>query len=170
MKEKINIKIGRGRPKVHGLSNHPLYRIWSFMKNRCLNPNIKAYKDYGARGIKVCDRWLDINNFIEDMYPSYQEGLSLDRIDVDGDYEPDNCRWATKSIQARNTRLLRDNNKSGFRGVSWDKANNKWRARIMASNKNIHLGLFKTAEEGAVAYNNYVIENNLEHPLNIIKK
>ena len=105
------------------------------MKTRCYNIKCREYKNYGARGIQVCDRWLDINNFIEDMYPSYQEGLSLDRIDVDGNYEPDNCRWATYNIQQHNTRDICSNNTSGLRGVCINK--NKWEAKIMVSNKNI---------------------------------
>ena len=129
---------------------------------------IKKYKDYGGRGITVCERWHSIENFIEDMYPTYIEGLSLDRINVDGDYEPNNCRWVTKSIQARNTRLLMSTNTSGFRGVCWDKRVEKWRAYLSIKGKRIHLGYFDTPEEGAIAYNNYVIENNLEHTLNLV--
>ena len=72
-------------------------------------------------------------------------------------------------IQARNTRLLRDNNKSGFRGVYWHRASNKWVTQITINSKKVHLGYFNTAIEGAIAYNNYVVENNLEHPLNVIE-
>ena len=153
---------------THGLTKHRLYNTWNQMMRRCHNPEHKNYIDYGGRGITVCERWHSIENFIEDMFPTFEEGLTLDRIDVDGNYEPSNCRWVDKYIQAQNTRLLRDNNKSGFRGVYWHKANNKWRVRIMVSNKRINLGYFNTAIEGAIAYNNYIIENNLEHPLNII--
>ena len=147
----------------HGLTQHPLYGTWRMMKARCYNKNAKAYKDYGERGIKVCDRWLDINNFIEDMYPSWEEGLSLDRIDVNGNYESDNCRWTTNQIQGRNTRDIYKHNTSGYRGVSWSKNNNKWIAQIKVKNKQIHLGYYTTALEGAKAYERYVRLNNLEH-------
>lgn len=148
---------------THDCANHPLYATWKGMKDRCQNPKTPKYKNYGGRGIQVCERWLDIKNFIEDMYPSYQEGLTLDRIDVDGDYEPDNCRWATLNTQARNTRSLKANNTSGFRGVGWSKGKDKWRARIVINNIEIHLGLYHTALEAAKAYERYVRLNNLEH-------
>ena len=147
----------------HGLTQHRLYNIWNGMKARCYNNKYKAYKDYGARGITICDRWLDINNFIEDVYPSYQEGLTLDRLDVDGNYEPDNCGWATKETQQRNTRDMQVNNTSGYRGVSWYKRQQMWVAQIKVSAKQIHLGYHQTALEAAKAYETYVRLNNLEH-------
>ena len=147
----------------HGLYYHPLYRTWADMKARCYNPNMKRYTDYGERGIEVCERWLDINNFIEDMYPSYHEGLTLDRIDVNGNYEPDNCRWATLNTQQRNTREIRSNNTSGFRGVSWSKKQQMWIAKIRIDYNRIHLGSHNTALEAAKAYETYVRLNNLEH-------
>ena len=153
----------KGNNTSHGLCNHPLYYTWSHMKHRCNNSNNIKYKNYGGRGIKVCDRWLDINNFIEDMYPSYQEDLSLDRIDVNGNYEPTNCRWATNEMQSRNTRDICKNNTSGFRGVSWKKRRNNWGVQIMVDNKLIYLGTFKTALEGAKAYEIYVRLNSLDH-------
>lgn len=138
------------------------------MIQRCYNSEHKYYKDYGGRGITVCERWHSIENFIDDMFLPYSEDLTLDRIDVNEGYNLDNCRWVTKSVQARNTRLLRANNKSGFRGVYWNKRDNKWVAQIKVNSKTIYLGYFNTPIEGAIAYNNYVTENNLEHPLNII--
>jgi len=86
-----------------------MYNVHHDMVRRCTNPKRKDYKHYGGRGIKVCSRWLDnfpqgLVNFIEDMYPSFTEGLELDREDVNGDYKMSNCRWATRSIQVRNIR------------------------------------------------------------------
>lgn len=81
----------------------PSYRSWLNMKQRCNNPNNPDYHYYGERGIKVCERWTKYENFLSDMgHPSKR--LTLDRINVDGDYEPSNCRWATRKEQSRNTR------------------------------------------------------------------
>ena len=149
--------------KTHGLGKHPLYQTWNSMQTRCYNKNNKNYKNYGTRGIQVCERWLDVRNFIEDMYPSWEEGLSLDRIDVNGKYEPNNCRWVKLNIQARNTRDIMITNTSGFRGVSWHKGKNSWSSYITINKKKKHLGSFHTALEAAKAYERYVRLNNLEH-------
>lgn len=92
----------------HGYSDSKIYHVWQRMKARCYNPNDKEYHCYGGRGIKVCDEWLGKNgntNFIEwALANGYKEGLSLDRIDNNGDYEPSNCRWTTRKVQQRNMR------------------------------------------------------------------
>jgi hypothetical protein len=85
----------------HGQSKTRLYQVWNSMKRRCLD---KTNKDYGGRGISVCERWLTWENFRDDMGPSFKDGLSLDRANNDGNYEPSNCRWATRIEQRANTR------------------------------------------------------------------
>lgn len=100
------------RPKsVHKNTKHgyaagriaKVYRVWCTMKERCQNPNHDHYKDYGGRGIRVCDRWQGFQNFISDM-GDRPEGLTLERINNDGNYEPLNCKWATRAEQGANKR------------------------------------------------------------------
>lgn len=86
----------------HRLSKHPMYSVWIDMRGRCYKPKNKFYKDYGGRGIKVCDRWLSFQEFFDDMHAGWAKGLQIGRIDNDGDYEPGNCRWETPTQQQRN--------------------------------------------------------------------
>lgn len=86
----------------HGLHGSALYDVWNGMIRRTTKPDDPGYKNYGGRGISVCDRWQSLANFIADMGPSYSKGLTIDRIDNDGDYEPGNCRWTTRVVQQRN--------------------------------------------------------------------
>lgn len=87
----------------HGYYNTRTYHTWEGMKQRCLNPNATRYPSYGAMGITVCERWLNFQNFLEDMGPR-PEKMTLDRINPFGNYEPSNCRWATLKEQQNNQR------------------------------------------------------------------
>jgi hypothetical protein len=90
-------------PRTHGLSKSRAYAVWSSMKQRCLNPRHHSYDNYGGRGISVCQQWLRFENFYADMLDP-PPGLSIERINNDGDYEPGNCCWADRAQQARNQR------------------------------------------------------------------
>lgn len=92
--------------RVHGLSSTRAYLTWQHMKRRCLNPKLGQFKDYGGRGITICERWMRFGNFFADM-GERPKGKTLDRIDNNGNYEPGNCRWATKKEQQRNMRSNR---------------------------------------------------------------
>lgn len=137
----------------HGMTGTRVYNIWLGMKERCYYENGTTYQEYGGRGIKVCDRWLEkykgFPNFLEDM-GDCREGMTLDRIDVNGDYCPENCRWADLSTQIYNQRKSKSNT-SGVVGVHWDKRTEKWMAFITCNKERIFLGLFEIFEDACQA-------------------
>lgn len=99
----LRAEVSADRMRTHGKARTGTYRSWEAMKQRCTNPNYSEFYLYGGRGIKVCERWLQFESFLADMGVR-PEGKSIDRIDVNGDYTKDNCRWATATEQARNKR------------------------------------------------------------------
>jgi len=106
-----------------------LYHTWDAMKQRCANNRNCRYRYYGGRGIAVCDEWLEFESFRNwAMANGYQDGLTIERINNDGNYEPKNCTWIPKGEQWRNRRDRET--ESGIRGVSWDKRRARWRARV----------------------------------------
>jgi len=139
----------RAKPR-HGMYETGTYQAWEDMKARCRSERLREY--YQDRGITVCEKWQTFEGFYEDMGEK-PENTTLDRIDNDKGYYPENCRWTTRQIQSANTRVLRRNNTSGYRGVGWHKAKNKWRAYISLQGKYKHLGLFTCKEDAARAYN-----------------
>lgn len=131
------------------MTNHPLYKLWSGMKNRCNNPAFKQYADYGGRGIVVCESWYNFANFVGDIGERLV-GATLERADNDGNYEPDNVRWATRREQMLNQRISR-RNKTGTSGVHWDKNRKKWLVNIQFNNKQIFIGRFTDKNEAIAA-------------------
>lgn len=130
--------------------NHPLNSTWRGMKLRCNNPNFKQYYDYGGRGIKICDRWLEPNgmgfkNFLSDMGKKPSPEHTLDRINVNGNYEPSNCRWADRFEQKRNQKNS-FNTDVGF-AVSYNLEENVWRFTKRVDNKSVEYLKFNTLEE-----------------------
>lgn len=110
-KEKV-IQTNKSRA-THKLSGHRLYITWARMKQRISNPNNEAYKFYGKRGIKISQDWLKFNNFYRDMFPTWKKGLTIERIDVNGDYCKKNCKWIpniNQSYNRRNTIRVKINN------------------------------------------------------------
>lgn len=92
----------------HSLVDHPLYQAYYDMRTRCYNPKSQRWNSYGERGIVVCDRWMEEGrgflNFCEDMQSTWERGLTIDRKEVNGNYNKENCQWSTKQAQARNKR------------------------------------------------------------------
>lgn len=155
----------------HGLSKTKIYQVWQQIISRCYTETCNNYSKYGAKGILVCDEWKSktdgfINFYNWAINNGYYEGLTIDRIDTYGNYEPKNCRWATYEEQNTNLRMLK-NNKSGYRGCFYLKKYNKWKANISIKNKSIHIGQYDTLKECVEARNDYIDKNNLPHQKNI---
>lgn len=129
----------------HNMSKTSEYESWRGMIQRCNNINSAQYNYYGGRGIKVCSRWLDFQNFFDDMGLK-PKNLTLDRIKNNLGYYKENCRWATRSEQTKNQRIRCDN-KTGMRGVCWNKLEKKYHVRIISERKCYNIGYFETLKQ-----------------------
>jgi len=122
------------------------------MKKRCYKQYATGYENYGGRGITICDEWLNsFEAFVAwSLANGYSDDLTIDRKDNDGNYEPSNCRWTDNFTQGANKRQRCDNT-SGFVGVDFDEATQKWRARIQRRGERMHLGCFDVIEDAVKA-------------------
>lgn len=147
---------------IHGMTKTKIYRTWQQVKERCLNEKNQSYKDYGGRGIKICNRWLKFENFRDDMYKSCKEHIdkfgtrntALDRINNNGNYCLNNCRWATQKEQGNNRR---NNNIIVFNGKTQNLS--QWAEELKMDRNILNLKL----------YRGWSIKDTLTTPIEIIK-
>lgn len=139
---------------IHGKCNTDLYYVWHNMKVRCYNKNNYHYKWYGSRGISVCDDWRqDFQSFYKwAIAANWKKGLTIDRIDNNGNYEPSNCRFVTQKENVNNAREITKANTSGHRNIK--KIKEKYRVVV----KRIHLGMYSNLEEAISARDKYKIK------------
>jgi len=134
------------------MSYKRIYRIWDNIKSRCYRKSAKQYCDYGGRGITMCIEWFNSFEAFHNWALSngYNDTLTIDRINNDGDYTPENCKWSTREQQQQNTRAQK-NNISGHKGLSWCKFTKTWRVRASINKKQIELGRYSTVDEAVTA-------------------
>jgi len=132
----------KNRNTTHGLSKEKFYQTWDNMMGRCYNKSTAQFKDWGGRGIVVCDEWKNPAVFKLWFDENYIKGYQIDRIDNDGNYEPNNCRYVSASVNIQN-QGKRSGTTSRYKFIDWHEASGKWRVR----HKGEYMGLFKTEEE-----------------------
>lgn len=146
--------------KKHGLYEDRAYWVWAKVKARCYNKNCREYHNYGGRGIKMCDEWLDPEKFVKWAYATGYDAnapkgqCTLDRIDVNKDYEPDNCRWITNQKQQNNRR---DNRKATYMGETLTVA--EWSRKLDIPYNTLSMGLREYGKDISYYINDYVPRN-----------
>lgn len=150
----------------HRESQTRLYRIWCLMKARCYNHNFTEYNNYGGRGIKICSNWKSNYHIFRDwaVNNGYGEHLSIDRIDVNGDYTPENCRWADDVTQANNRRFK---TKLPYRGIR--KYARGYYGLLTYKGKIYYTKAARTIEKAVENRNQFIIEQGFPHPIQIIR-
>lgn len=154
---------------THGLSKNKLYYVWKQMVSRCTKHTNPVYNNYGGRGIKVCEEWVDSPEafVLWALDNDYKEGLQLDRRDNNKGYEPENCRFVTRYMNIHNKRRLMSTNTSGYAGVSLTPKGG-FRARlnsIRLNPKKKYIGTFPTAWEACQARNKFIKKHTLPHKI-----
>jgi hypothetical protein len=155
------------KKKENRLTDHPLYATWGSMKQRCYNPNATGYERYGGRGITICDEWLESSEsffkWAEEV--GYEPGLTLDRIDNDKGYSPDNCRFVDRYVQGANRRA-KTNSRTGIVGVSPTK-DGKYRVHIAYRGEDLLISHHDTLVDAVITRDLYIIRNGLPHTLSM---
>ena len=155
---------------ISGYPKHRLLRVRRGIIERCYKLNHQRYKDWGGRGITVCDEWKNSAKAFIDwcLKNGWKQGLQIDRRNNDGNYCPENCRFVAAQINNCNTKLLRKDNTSGYRGVSWNKQRKKWTANISINSKRKYLGHFYSSRIAALRYDVEAYLLNDGRPMNFI--
>jgi hypothetical protein len=149
---------------------HILYSTWLSITQRCRNPNHNSYKNYGALGIKLDEDIASFNDFVAyvESLPEYSKkethGYTLDRIDGAKNYQKGNLRWASRTIQAINSRK-RKTSKTTYLGIELNRSKKRWVARICWENVRINVGTFDTEIEALLARNAYILKHKLPHTI-----
>jgi len=166
-----------GRPRKYernftklGDPLHPVYQALIHLRYRCRNESFKQYMDYGGRGITVCEEWDNDPETFVDWSVDFGgweagKGLTIERINNNGNYEPDNCEWIIRELQSANQRIRKDNT-SGMRGINWNKKLKKWIASIHSRKVSYYLGCYRDIDEANEARNKFIDDHNLPHQKN----
>ena len=166
----LSIELATERVFRHGMYGTPPYSSWQNAKDRTTNPKNPNWADYGGRGITMCQEWEDsFEAFWQDMGVTWEEGLTLDRIDVNGNYCKENCRWATASTQCHNRRKFKKCS-SRYVGVSWFNDRSSWCAYIDVNKKREYMGSFLSELSAALAYDNRSEELYGDRPNGTVNK
>lgn len=157
----------------HGISNHPLYTTWMLIKRRvCNTVNNRPVKEaLYYKDIELCEDWMTFIPFKEWAEThGYKKGLTIDRIDGAGHYEPNNCRWVDQSVQNANKSLIAKGTKTGYVGIGMSgRPNYPYSARVMWKGKSLLQKRFKTLAEALAARNKVIVDNDLPHPIQEIE-